>query len=86
MMIDIASSLSYEEFYEIKDYKFADAMWKKLKEIYEGDDNVRRAKAKSLWGKFGQMRMREDENIAKYVERIKASISAIKAFGGEIKE
>ena len=32
------------------------------------------------------MKMREDGNISKYVERIKASISAIKAFGGEIKE
>jgi hypothetical protein len=30
--------------------------------------------------------MREDENIAKYVERIKASVSAIKASGGDIKE
>ena len=28
--------------------------------------------------------MREDENIAKYVERIKASLSAIKAYGGDI--
>ena len=32
------------------------------------------------------MRMREDENIAKYVERIKASVSAIKASGGDIKD
>ena len=32
------------------------------------------------------MRMREDENIAKYVERIKASVSAIKASGGKIEE
>ena len=32
------------------------------------------------------MRMREDENIAKYVERIKASVSIIRAFEGEIKE
>ena len=32
------------------------------------------------------MRMREDENIAKYVERIKASVSAMRACGGEIKE
>ena len=30
--------------------------------------------------------MREDENIAKYVERIKASVSVIKASGGDIKE
>ena len=32
------------------------------------------------------MRMREDENVAKYVERIKASISAIKSSRGDIKE
>ena len=30
--------------------------------------------------------MREDENVSKYVERIKASVSAIRASGGEIKE
>ena len=86
MIIDIASALSCEEFDEIKDCKSANAMWKKLKEIYGGDDNVRRAKVESLRGQFDQMRMREDENIAKYVERIKASVSAIKAFGGKIEE
>lgn len=32
------------------------------------------------------MRIREDENIVKYMERIKASVSAIKAYGGDIKE
>ena len=32
------------------------------------------------------MRMREDENIAKYVERIKASVSAIKASRGKIED
>ena len=30
--------------------------------------------------------MREDENITKYVERVKASVSAIRLSGGEIKE
>ena len=52
MMIDIASDLSYEEFDEIKDYKNAYEMWNKLKEIYGGDDNVRRAKVESLRGYF----------------------------------
>ena len=61
-------------------------MWTKLKDIYGGDDNVGRAKAKSLRGQFGQMKIREDENIAKYVERIKASVSAIKAYGGDTQE
>ena len=68
MMIDIASTLSYEEFDEVKDCKTSFEMWNKIKDIYGGDDNVRRAKAESLRGEFDQMRMREDENVAKYVE------------------
>ena len=32
------------------------------------------------------MKMREDENVSKYVETIKASVSAIRASSGEIKE
>ena len=52
MMIDIPSTLNYVEFDEVKDYKIAYAMWNKLKDIYGGDDNVRRAKEKSLRGKF----------------------------------
>ena len=44
----------------------------------------RRAKAESLRGQFDQMKMREDENIAQYSERIKASVSEIKTLGGKI--
>jgi hypothetical protein len=79
MMIDIASALNYVEFDEVKNYTTTHEMQIKLKDIYGGDDNVRGAETKSLRGQFDQMKMREDENIVKYVERIKASVSAIKA-------
>ena len=85
MMIDIASTLSYEEFDTIKDWKNYYGMWNKLNEIYGGDDNVRRAKVEILTGQFDQMRMREDENITKYVERVKTNVSAIKSSRGKIK-
>ena len=49
-MIDITTTLNYEEFDQIKDCKNAHKIWIKLKEIYGGDDNVRRAKEKSLRG------------------------------------
>ena len=52
MMIDIASTHSYEEFDEIKDCKTTFKMWNRLKDIYGGDDNVRRAKLENLRGKF----------------------------------
>ena len=52
MMIDFASYLSYVEFDEVKECKTAHEMWTKLKDIYGGDDNVRRAKGESLRGKI----------------------------------
>ena len=45
MMIDIALALSYEEFDEIKDCTTTHQMWKKLKKIYGGDDNLKRAES-----------------------------------------
>ena len=86
MMIDFVFAPSYDEFDEVKDCKTTHAMWTKLKDIYGGDDNVRRGKAESIRGDFDQMKMREDENIENYVERIKESVSAIKASGGDIEE
>ena len=50
MMIDIASALSYAEFDEVKDYKTSFKMCNKLKDIYGGDDNVKRAKVECLRG------------------------------------
>ena len=47
---------------------------------------MKRAKAESLRGQFDEMKMREDENIAKNVERIKASVSAIRASRGIIED
>ena len=50
IMIDIASSLNYVEFDEVKDCTTTFEMWKKLKYIYGGDDNVKRAKEEILRG------------------------------------
>ena len=52
MMFDIASILNYPKFDEIKECKTIFYMWNKMKEIYGGDGNVRRAKIESLRGKF----------------------------------
>ena len=51
-MTDIASTLSYAKFDEVKDCKTNFDMWNKLKEIYGGYKNVRRAKEKILRAQF----------------------------------
>ena len=52
MMSDIASTINYAKFGEVKDYKTTHEMWNKIKDIYGVDDNLRRAKAESLRGHF----------------------------------
>ncbi|MDF3681126.1 hypothetical protein P3S38_29570, partial [Enterobacter hormaechei] len=65
MMIDIETTLNNAEFDEVKGCATAHDMWTKLKDIYGGDDNVKRAKVESLRRWFDdQMKMKEDENIA----------------------
>ena len=45
MMINISSTLIYVEFGEVKHYQTAFEMWKKLKEIYGGDENVKKSQS-----------------------------------------
>ena len=50
MMIDIALALNYVKFDEVKGCATAHDKWTKLKDMYEGNDNVKRAKVESLRG------------------------------------
>ena len=77
-MLEIASTLSYAEFDDIKGLDSTTKMWDVLKTIYRGDKNVQRAKLESLRGKFDEMRMEEGETVAQYVARIKKVVSAIR--------
>ena len=70
-MLDIASTLIYAKFDDIKGCDTANKMWDALHTIYGGDKNVQRAKYESLRGKFDYLRMEEGENIVQYITRIK---------------
>ena len=83
-MLEIASSLSYSKFDDIKSCDSAKKMWDSLYTIYGGDKNVVRAKFKSIKGKFDDMRMQEGENVSQYFSRIKYVINAIRGATGEI--
>ena len=65
-MLDISSTLSYAKFNDIKGCDSAKKMWGALHTIYEGDENILRAKSKSLRDKFDNMRMQEGENVVQY--------------------
>ena len=84
VMIDIASSLNYSEFDEVKNCPSAFDMWEKLKKVFGGEKNVQSSKAKILRGKFDQLKMKGGENITQSSERVKDRVSAIKIARGKI--
>ena len=57
MMIDITSTLNDTKFYEVKGCATTHEILTKLKNIYGGDDNVRRSKEESLRGQFYQSKI-----------------------------
>ena len=84
-MLDIALALSYVKFDDLKDCNTTKKMWDKLKTIYGGDDNVLRAKSKSLRGKFDKRRMVEGDNIVQYCTRVKV-VNVIQGENGTIED
>ena len=85
-MMEIASTLSYSKYEDIKNCANAKLMWDKLATIYGGDTNVNKAKAESLRGKFDDMRMIKSENISQYCTRVKDVVNAIRGFVGTIND
>ena len=85
-MLEIASSISYVEFADLKECKNSKEMWDKLKVIYGGDDNVLTAKSESLRGKFDEMTMTEGKNIVQYCTRIKEVVNVIIGSNGKIED
>lgn len=83
MMIDMASSISYVEFDDVKDCTTTKKMWDKFAKIHGGDKNVLRAKEKSLSGKFDDMRIK-GEIVARNCGQIKEEVNAIRGVGADI--
>ena len=63
-MLEIASTISYAEFDDMKGLENAKKMWDSLATICGGDKNFLRAKVESLRAKFDDMRMQEGEIIS----------------------
>ena len=61
-------------------------IWDKLQTTYEGDIKVKREKLQTLKTQFESLKMKEEENISKYFERIGEIINAIQWLGAELEE
>jgi uncharacterized lipoprotein YehR (DUF1307 family) len=60
-------------------------IWDKLQNVYEGDAKFKGAKIQTYRGKFEQLKMKEDEDIATYFLQVDEIVNTIKGLGEEIK-
>jgi hypothetical protein len=61
-------------------------IWDKLQNIYEGDSKVKATKLQTYKGRFEQLNIMEDENIASFFLRVDETVNAIIGLEEEIKE
>jgi hypothetical protein len=82
----ILNGLEHSVYVKVMHCDSAKDIWDKLQNIYEGDAKVKGAKLQTYRGKFEQLKMKEDEDIATYFLRVDEIVNSIKGLGEEIKE
>lgn len=66
--------------------KSAKDMWDMLKNIYEGDDKVKKAKLQTHQRQFESLNMKKEENIASYLLRVDEIVNTIRGLSEEVEE
>jgi hypothetical protein len=82
----LLNGLGESVFTKVAHCKSAKEIWDKLRNIYEGNSKVKATKLQTYKGRFEQLKMKEDENIAAYFLRVDKTVNAIFGLGEEIKE
>ena len=62
----------------------AKQLWDKLENIYAGDSKVKRAKLQTLKAQFEGLKMKEEENISEYFERVDNIVNVVRGLGQEV--
>lgn len=58
--------------------------WDKLQNIYERDTKVKESKLQNLRAQFGNLKIKEREKIANYLQRVDEIVSARRGLGEDI--
>ena len=61
-------------------------IWDKLQTIYEGYIKVKRVELQTFKNQFESLKMKEEENISQYFERIVEIVNEIQGLGAELEE
>ena len=80
------SGLTNTMFTKVMQCTYARQDWGKLKIIYEGASKAKESKLQTYKGQFEILKMREEENIGKYLLHVDEVVNAIRGLGGKLKE
>ena len=82
----IIGGLANSIFVKVMQSKSTKEIWDKVKIIYEGDGKVKKYKLQTHRGQFESLKMKEEENIAEYFQRVDEIVNSIRALGEELKD
>jgi hypothetical protein len=82
----ILGGLSNPIFVKVMHCKSTKEIWDKLKVIYEGDNKVKETKLQTYRTQFENLKMKEEENIDEYLQRVDEIVNSIRALGEELKD
>jgi len=85
-MCAILVGLTGTDFVKVMHCKSTKEIWDKLKKIYEGDDKVKKAKLQTHRRRFEQLTMKEEEDIAGYLQRVDEVVNTMRGLGEIIEE
>ena len=77
----ILARLARIVFAKVMHCKTTKEIYDKLHTIYEGDTKVKRDKLQTFKTQFQSLKMKEEENISEYFERIDEIVNAIQGLG-----
>ena len=77
----ILGGLTNPIFVKVMHCKSAKEIWETLKVIYEGDIKVKEAKLQTYRTQFENLKMKGEENIVEYIQRVDEVVNSIRALG-----
>lgn len=79
----ILSGLFDNEFVKVMHCSSTKETWDKLHRLFEGDVKVKEAKLQTLRGHLEGLKMKDEEKIADYLQRVDEIVNTIKGLGEE---
>jgi hypothetical protein len=82
----ILGGLTNPIFVKLIHCKSTKEIWDKLKVIYKGDNKVKEDKLQTYRTQFENLKMKEEEDIDEYIQRVDEIVNSIRALGEELKD